>query len=112
MIFLIFRFIDVIDMNDEIHLKSFSLWSQKYKTAFQREYTISRMSEWYENKNEGEKESVLKNTLICLMREKANLADDYYDKRLIVMRKSEDFLEPISPLFRELLYSIYAYDIK
>lgn len=68
------------------------------------------MSEWYENKNGREKESLLKNALIFLMREKANLADDYYDKRLIVMRKSEDsyFLEPISPSFREIVYSKYA----
>lgn len=77
------------------------------------------MVEWYNNTRE--KTKVLDNVLRCFMGKKINLNDEVYDKRLIVLRKTHRsdesksiayFLEPISPCAREMLYRIYADDIK
>lgn len=77
------------------------------------------MAEWYNNTRE--KTKVLNNMLKCFMGKKIDFNDEVYDKRLIVLRKTDRndelkstayFLEPISPCAREMLYRIYADDIK
>lgn len=100
-------------------LESFSYWSSKYRFDFFRYYNYPTMVEWY--KNTREKTKVLDNMLRCFMRKKIDFNDEVYDKRLIVLRKTDRsdeskstayFLEPITPCAREMLYRIYADDIK
>lgn len=100
-------------------LESFSYWSSKYRFDFFRYYNYPTMVEWY--KNTREKTKVLDNMLRCFMRKKIDFNDEVYDKRLIVLRKTDRsdeskstayFLEPITPYAREMLYRIYADDIK